>query len=221
MSTIFVPTNDPNEWRKRLKQPERQWKPGYSAYETARTWLAASGFPPSFDQLRAFGEPFASLTPLITIPEHTVALPGGANSPTQADVWVLASHEAGLASVAVEAKCEEGFGEPVSEWLVDASPGKTTRIDYVTRLLGLSRANVLLTRYQLLHRAAGAVIEAGRFRANVAVIAVQSFSTAATGFGDFDRFVRLFVPNTPAAANTPLLLGTRNGIALYAVWVQG
>ncbi len=225
MPIIYVPTTDENDWKKRLKKPEH-WKKEYSSWETAQSWLGAAGFPRSFAFLASFAEPFASLTPLITIPEHTVALPGGVNSPTQADVWVLASHTSGLASIAVEAKCEEGFGESVAEWLVGASQGRMERIAYVTKLLGVTQSGAGHVAYQLLHRAAGAVIEAKRFKANVAVIAVQWFdkgltgSKNPTGFDDFAAFVRLFGAQAIVAPDVPVLLTWLNGIALYAVWVS-
>lgn len=221
MPVIYVPTNDESDWKKRLKQPELHWKEGKSAYETAHSWLGAgSGFPASFAPLATLGEPFASLTPLITIPEHAVDLPGGVNSPTQADVWVLASHKSGLASIAVEAKCEEGFGELITEWLANASLGKMERIAYVTKQLGVTPSEASQVVYQLVHRAAGAIIEAHRFRANVAVIVVQSFSGSSTGFDDFTAFARLFGAQLTVARNVPVLLNWLDGVALYAVWIQ-
>ncbi len=213
MPYTCVPSQDLYYWRKRLPRPWEQWKPGASAYEVARAWIGTGqGLPPTFEPLREFGEPFATMKPLITIPafSHT----------TYSNLEALASHEAGLASVVVEAKCEEGFGRTVSEWLIDASPDKRHRTDIMLELLGLTAAQAAPVSYSLLRRASEAVREAERFRANVAVIAVQSFSADATGFDDFDQFIRLFQPDTPAAVNAPLLLGSRNGIALYAAWVR-
>src|SRR5690348_15457505 len=99
-----------SDWRGLLADPVKQWKEGYSAMLIAESWQKANGFPPPIvSVLAAAGEPINSLVPLIILPEHQVSLPGG-SAASQNDVWVLARHSNGLASITVEGKVSESFG---------------------------------------------------------------------------------------------------------------
>jgi hypothetical protein len=74
-------------------------------------------------------------------------------------------------------------------------------------------------RYQLLHRAASAVIEADRFNARHALMLVHSFSQTYEWFEDYERFVALFGAVAYSEAVVPVAdLGT---ISLYCGWVTG
>ena len=163
MNPVYIPAASFADWRAFLAQPDLHWVEGRSAKETARAWHNASGFPPPIDKIfRATGEPFESFEPLLIIPEHKVPLPGG-NRAAQNDVWVLARHRTGLASITVEGKLDETFGELLEDWLKNAGPGRLERLDFLWRKLGLSAEPHGKIRYQLLHRAASALIEAERF----------------------------------------------------------
>ena len=100
MNKIYVPAMGLESWRERLVSPDTHWRDNYSAKLTAESWHSADGFPaPITTAFQAAGSPFASLDPLLILPEHQVPiLPFGAR-PTQADVWVLAAHAGGLASI--------------------------------------------------------------------------------------------------------------------------
>ena len=58
---------------------------------------------------------FADVEMLIGLPEHKVALPGGARA-SQTDLWVLARTNDDLISIAVEGKVRESFGPTLAEW---------------------------------------------------------------------------------------------------------
>jgi hypothetical protein len=74
-------------------------------------------------------------------------------------------------------------------------------------------------RYQLLHRAASAVLEAERFCAKHAVMLVHSFSQSNEWWDDFREFASLF---GPAPERGTLLTGTaRDGLPLHMGWVTG
>jgi hypothetical protein len=122
-------------------------------------------------------------------------------------------------SIAVEGKVAEPFGETVSEWLQDASEGKRDRLAFLCNQLGLEPLIPGDIRYQLLHRTASAVIEAGRFGANRAMMLVHSFSPTDQWFEDYERFVSLF--RRTASPNKVVEAGNRAGRELYFAWIRG
>lgn len=128
---------------------------------------------------------------LFAVPEHRVALPGGRRA-SQTDLWGVIRTSGGWASLAVEGKAGEPFGPTVSEWLQDASSGKQERLDALCQTLRVERDAVGALRYQLFHRAASAILEADRIGADTAVLLVQNFRPATTGWADFERFVAQF-----------------------------
>jgi hypothetical protein len=129
------------------------------------------------------------MTPLLVVPEHKVPLPGG-RTESQNDVFVLGSTSSGLVSICIEGKVNESFGEPVSKWGPDSSPGKQKRFQYLTETLGLEDADLSNIYYQLLHRTASAIIEAKRFHASTAVMLVHSFSEEHKWFPEFGEFAK-------------------------------
>jgi hypothetical protein len=74
-------------------------------------------------------------------------------------------------------------------------------------------------RYQLLHRAASAILEAQRYRTRTAALLVHSFSDDKEGFADFSTFVQAFGLEGPksGAITVPIELGS---VCLYAGWAQ-
>lgn len=60
------------------------------------------------------------------------------------------------------------------------------------RTLGLSAVPDGHIRYQLLHRAACAIITGEQFHAIAAIVLVHSFSKERTGWPDYEAFLRLF-----------------------------
>ena len=128
---------------------------------------------------------------LFGVPEHRVALVGGSRA-SQTDLWVVLKTPDGLASVAVEAKAREPFGQTLNEWLRDASEGKRMRLKSLCETLGLHPVEASGLRYQLFHRAASTVLEASRIGAQTAVLLVQNFFAESIAWPDFQAFSRLF-----------------------------
>ena len=218
MNPVYVPATGIDDWRKLLAQPDKHWREGYSAMCIAKAWQHATGFPaPIGTALKAAGDPLASLEPLLIIPEHKVPLPGGRRE-SQNDVWVLARHSGGLASIAVEGKVSESLGITLDEWRKDESDGKRERLAFLTRTLGLTGELPGTLRYQLLHRTASAIIEAERFRANIALMMVESFSTEDVGLTDFQAFTQLF--GVHSEPDQIVRLSQLKGITLYVGWVR-
>jgi hypothetical protein len=218
MSRIYIPASSPDQWAQFLAEPARQWRTGYSARTFAHSWQEADGFPSEVAAVLSSSGLFPGIEMLLGIPEHQVPLPGGSR-PSQNDLWVLARSGAELVSIAVEGKVAEPFGPTLDEWLVEGSAGKMARLDFLCAQLGLSRPLPGPVRYQLLHRAASAVIEARRFCARHAVMLVHSFSQSHEWFDDYSAFSRLL--GFDAEVNRVVSVGQRGGIELHLGWVCG
>jgi len=220
MSQILIPTESAEDWKRLLAEPEKQWKKGFSARALAYCWQEADGLPNSIQQVfSASGiEAFEKFELLLALPEHKVPLPGGSR-PSQNDVWVLGRSNDELISIAVEGKVSEPFGPTVTEWLKGVSSGKETRLNYLRGQLGLTGLTLEPIRYQLLHRAASALIEARRFNASHAMMLVHSFSQTHEWFEDYERFVSIF--DATGAMNQIVPAGKLGTMYLYFAWIQG
>ncbi len=220
MSKIYIPSSGASSWQQFLADPEKQWKTGYSAKSLAYSWEEADGFPKEIATALADPDVTAlnNTTPLLIIPEHKVPLPGG-RTESQNDVFVLGSTQSGLISICIEGKVEESFGEPISKWAPDSSPGKRERFNYLVDLLELEGEGLSDIYYQLLHRTASAVIEAIRFRAGTAAMLVHSFSQEHKWFPEFRDFAGKL--GVEAELNKIHSCGERSGVDLYVGWVVG
>jgi len=214
---IFVPSSGPDDWRRGLADPVKQWKEGRSAYELAHSWEQAGGaFPAEVAAVLATEARLADLVLLVVIPEYKVPLVGG-QRPSQTDAFVLArGPEAGLATIAVEGKAGEDFGPALSEWRREASQGKKDREGQLAEALGLDVIPGAI-RYQLVHRTASAVLEAERFGAQHAILLVHSFSTT-DHFEDYEAFVALY--GSPAKRGEMVCLQEGPERPLWAGWVD-
>lgn len=210
---IYVPTTGPDSWVGLLADPVKHWRIGFSARTLAHCWENASGLPLEMKSL--FG---ADAELLIGVPEHKVNLPGGGR-PSQTDLFALLRRGEETIACAIEGKVDEPFGPTIAEWLTDSSPGKSKRLAYICALLGLAQPLPPTLRYQLLHRSASAVIEAGRFKTDEAAMVVHSFSPTAMSFGDFASFVSLY----GVAAERDRLATVRlpSGLAMHLGWATG
>jgi hypothetical protein len=213
---FLVPTRSADDWKQFLADPEKQWRTGYSARTLAYSWQEARGFP---REVRSLLEPqFPGIEMLLGIPEHKVALPGGGRA-SQTDLWVLAGAGEELVSIAVEGKVSEAFGPTVDEWLVDASEGKLERLKFLRAQLKCGETVPGSVRYQLLHRAASAILEAKRFRARHAVLLVHSFSRTREWLDDFLAFGALLGVTASADGISPSR--ECNGVKFSMGWVCG
>ena len=185
----------------------------------ARIYIPSAG-PDSWQQFLADSdiEALNGMTPLLVVPEHKVPLPGG-RTESQNDVFVLGSTPSGLVSICIEGKVNESFGEPVSKWGPDSSPGKRKRFQYLTETLGLEDVDLSNIYYQLLHRTASAIIEAKRFYATTAIMLVHSFSQEHKWFPEFSAFAGIL--GATAELNAIHACGERSGVSLYVGWVVG
>ncbi|MCH8992970.1 MAG: hypothetical protein IIA44_14625, partial [Acidobacteria bacterium] len=165
--TYYFPGNGPASWKQLLADPEKQWKVGKSARTLANCWEASDGFPPDVSAVldaSGYGQ-LSNLAFVAGFPEHKVKLPGGSRS-SQTDVYVLGSNRYGLASIAVEGKVLEPFGDTVADWLGDApSKGMQIRLRFLAENLSLDPDAIGDLRYQLFHRTVTAILEGRRLHA--------------------------------------------------------
>jgi hypothetical protein len=220
MPRILSFTTGPHDWQALLADPAKHWRTGYSARTLAHCWEAADGFPREVAKaLSHTTDPLLDgLTPLLAVPEFKVPLPGGVRS-SQNDLFVLARSLAGPVSIMVEGKVSESFGPTLDEWQQDMSPGKTKRLRFLVRSLGLDEVPMGSIRYQLLHRAASALITGEQYRAVAAVLLVHSFSEELVGWSDYAAFTDLFGVN--AARGIVQRLTDKSAIPLFGAWVVG
>jgi hypothetical protein len=211
--TIYVPATGPESWQNLLADPIKHWETGYSARTLAYCGQAARGLPPEI--LGLFG---ANTSLLIGIPEHKVDLPGG-RRPSQTDLFALLRRGGQTISCAIEGKVAEPFGPTVQEWVTDASPGKMERLDFLCCELGLAQPLAPTMRYQLLHRAVSAIVEAERFKTDEAAMIVHSFSPTAVWFDDFAAFVALL--GAKAVQNQLATVELPSGRAMHLGWATG
>ncbi len=220
MSRVLAFSSGPDDWKALLADPEKHWRKGYSARTLAYCWEAADGFPPEVASVFvASDDPLlTNLTPVLAVPEFKVPLPGGTR-PSQNDVFVLARSSAGPVSIMVEGKVSESFGPTLDQWCGEPSRGKRQRLRYLLKILGLAHMPPGTIRYQLLHRAASAVITGEQYRAAAAVMLVHSFSADAVGWTDYIAFAEIF--DAQPEQRVVQRLGGESVIPLYAVWVPG
>ena len=217
MSRFLVPTNGVKGWQTLLADPVKHWKTGYSAKALSYCWEEALGFPAEIVKLFD-GTALEDIKFLLGIPEHKVPLRGGSTQ-SQNDLFVLAKVNDELVSITVEGKVTEPFGPTLGEWLQDASAGKSVRLDYLKKQLGLRGEISPNIRYQLLHRTASAIIEAKRFNAAKAVMIVHSFSQESLWFDDYSAFMALY--GKSAGVGELVFVCTADGVQLYLGWAKG
>ncbi len=219
-SRILQLTAGPDDWKKLLADPEKQWRTGHSARTLANCWEAAEELPPEAERtFRESDDPLLrDLQPVLAVPEFKVPLPGGGRA-SQNDLFVLARSAAGPVTIMVEGKVSESFGPRLADWLQDASAGKKTRLSFLIQTLGLSEWPSGDVRYQLLHRAASAILTGEQYRAAAAVLIVHSFSRERAGWADYQAFTRLF--GVEAVEGTIQRLNPVSHPPLFGVWVVG
>jgi hypothetical protein len=220
MSRILTFTSGPRDWRAFLADPEKQWRAGKSARALAHSWEAAEGLPREIaEAFEKCTDPLlAELSPVLAVPEFKVHLPGATRA-SQNDIFVLARSARGPVSIMAEGKVDESFGPTLEEWRRVPSSGKDERLRYLVRVLGLDAEPPGATRYQLLHRAASAIITGEQYHAVAAVVLIHSFSRERTGWADYASFARLF--GVEAAEGEVQRLGNGSSLPLFGAWIVG
>ena len=222
MKRIFVNTDGLGDWRKKLADPVKHWKREKSAFECAVSWESAKrtghGLPNKIRRILNKSEKFKKGELLLAIPEHQVPLkPSGRGS--QNDVWTLIKFKHDIFSVSVEAKAGEDFDDTVIDWLNkdEKKAGRKERLKFLKTILQIEHAETDNVRYQLLHRAVSAILEARRFRTDGAMMIIQSFSDS-DKFDDFANFCNLF--GIKAERNIAFRVESFKEMPLYFCWID-
>ena len=186
-SRIAVPLLRADDVIPHLGRPSH-WKEGRSAKSLADSWFNANGVPKTVSALLSSAPEFRDAELLDGWLERKTDLGDGCGAASQTDLLALLSLDDELAVLAIEAKVDESFGDVVDDWIADGSVKKFKRLAGLCARLGIDPKSTGKLRYQLLHRTVAALIEAERFHARKAVLAVQSFCPKSTGFADFQTF---------------------------------
>ena len=224
MSKFFVKgkaTTGPEDWKPVVGK--NKWKTGKSAKAFGYCWEEAGGFP--LEVKRVFEqsgiEQLKGVDFLRGYPEHRTPLPGRGGS-SASDLFIVAKSYDSLMTIAVEGKVAEGFGKTVAEWKPESSENQMTRLTGLCNWLDLPFSSVGDIKYQLIHRTAAALIEAGKYRANHALMLVHSFSQDDNHFEDYQDFLDLLsADGENSVPNSVSYAGEKNGINLYLAWVRG
>ena len=218
----YIPTKSPDDWKSLLADPGKHWRTGYSARALAYCWEEASGFPA--EVLRLFqSSPIPTLhaiEPLLLLPEYKVPLPGRGRD-SQNDLFMLAkAGDGALVSIMVEGKVNESFGQPIGVWKgsADGTANKAKRLAGLVECLGLAQLPDTIY-YQLVHRAASAVIAARRFNAAYAIMLVHSFSPVHAHWDAFADFVALYAKT--AERETLIEMAQIGDVRLLIGWATG
>ena len=217
MNPIYKPTTNPEDWKEFLADPEKHWKTGYSAKSMAYSWEEAEGVP---SEIRIILEDKfnADIEPLIIIPEYKVALPGGPRD-SQNDAFLLARIGDLMAAIMIEGKVNESFGPTIRDWYKNPSEGKQKRLKFLCDKLETNYPPPEHLRYQLFHRTVSPILTALKFKTDIAIMLVHSFSQTHMWREDFDNFVSYLQAETHASGLHKLPSNTR--IPTYVGWVTG
>lgn len=223
MKRIYVPTKTADDWKELLADKNKHWVENKSAYELAHNWESAA------QRERGLPEPVAVLLDghdathdarlLLALPEHKVAVEGR-GFPSQTDLWALLRGPHGLISLAVEGKAGEPFGEIVQKWLGEPEgENRKARLTALCDTLNITIEEAKPLRYQLLHRAVSAILEANRFTASTAILLVQSFS-GAEGLKDFKNFATCLGADVTNIETSLVRAKKVNQVEFYLAWLN-
>lgn len=217
MGAIYKPTLGPDCWREFLADPERQWKTGYSARSMANAWEAYNGLPQTIRN--ALSSISSNIEPLLVIPEYKVSMPGQGGD-SQNDAFLLARLGNQTASIMIEGKVSETFDKEICDWMKNASANKRTRLTSLCVTLGLSFPPDDRLRYQLFHRTASALITAEKFKTDLAIMLVHSFSREHVWFEDYAKFAQALGVKDPERGIAQLT-SSKTSVPLFLGWVTG
>jgi len=178
------------------KSPEKHWKNGRSAKETARAWL--NGIPKEIELLMCTHPDFQNVTIDAIEPEKKIAFDKH-SGPREADLAILAHDKLGEIVIAVEAKADEVFDSLVSTKILNALEARIERSNSkaLARIDDLSTSlydkkhkgevRVADLRYQLMTAVAGTLAFSVEHEVKRAVLIVHEFITSETSQRKLDK----------------------------------
>jgi hypothetical protein len=167
------------------KEGLRQWKDGRSAKELAKAWFPQTGSPQLPADLNSLLQSHPDLTSteiLEGTPEHKISLDNFRGETRNADLVLVGKRGNSLISINIEAKADEPYDQTLAKKLKSVKNPRSKIPDRINLLcqalfgaIPESDPELLNLRYQLLTGCAGAMIEASRIGAKVAVFVVHVF----------------------------------------------
>ncbi len=158
-----------------------QWKDGRSAKELAKAWFRTgkAQIPVELLSLLQSHPITRDFDMVVGIPEKETILDDFKGSGRNHDMVLIGETPDNRILIAVEAKTDEPFGEIIGDYIrssVKANP-RSRVPDRIHQLsMGLfGHTEVARLRYQLLHAAAGTLIEATNQNASHAVLVIHEF----------------------------------------------
>jgi hypothetical protein len=102
---FYVPSKEPDDWKKLLVTPWKQWRTGYSAKTLALCWIAQKPYP--IEVKRVFDnygkESFKDIDVLLVFPEYKVELPPVKGEGSHNDIFVIGRGGNELVSICARA----------------------------------------------------------------------------------------------------------------------
>jgi hypothetical protein len=178
----------PEDVQQYLADPTKHWRPLYSAFELATSWIASKGIPARVREVLDQSNDYCECELVEGLFEREVDLrtPG---FPSKTDLLALVRlAKGGYAVIAVEGKVDETFGPVVAEW--NTTAGTARRLESLCHVLALDPEAASPLRYQLIHRSVSALYEAERYGTPEAMMLVHSFSQADASFSDYSAFAK-------------------------------
>ena len=190
----------------------RHYVRGHSAYECAHRWHGIGArFPGEIEViLRESKQRLLSSLEIKQIYAEFPVWLDTHTTPSKNDLMIFAEGPGNRKVVlAVEAKCDETFAQPVDTWirtsdkpipraqrkLFKGASGpverKVRRLNFLNTILSTNIDADSTVRYQLLHRTASAVLTARQTYAEAAVVLIQAFTESERNFEDFQTFCNL------------------------------
>jgi hypothetical protein len=205
--------------------PTKHWVPTRSAYELAHHWFGRDGFPA---RVAAVLQPaFPRLIPSYGMVELPVFL-DTAKAPSRTDIMFYCHTQGGnTVVVGVEGKSTEPFDDPVAIWVRDGQHtptlSRTRRLQFLSKLLGVSISPDASFGYQLVHRTASVISECLLRGATSGIVVVHSFSNAASkNWSDFQLFTSTLgvsdIQKDTLAG--PIQLGPTHDLDMFFSWIR-
>jgi predicted kinase len=203
------------------KMGARHWKDGRSAKELARSWVRKGyASPPEEMRLlleRAFS---AEITFHEAKPECVIELDGFGGEHRNCDLVVLCGVGTQCMAINVEAKADEPFGDTTVGDYYDRTADSRSNVPARIQQLSLALfgrvpdAAIRRLRYQLLHAAAGTLIEAAANKAKFGLFLVHEFrcprlneKKLTQNSTDWENFVHVFPELARAQVKKNQILG--------------
>lgn len=221
----------------------RHYKPGHSAYECAHKWKAVkSKIPePIASVLQKSRQPLLIDLEICQIQAEYAVYLDVHKSPSKNDLLVFCEcQRRQKVVIAVEAKCDESFAQPICDWICTADlpnppsqremfkqekqpvERKLRRLAFLNEVLSQNFGSDSSIRYQLLHRFASAILTARQTFACAGVMLIEAFTQSDRNFKDFQDFcVELGFPDVQKdSVIGPYFTKLVPEIPIFMVYVQ-